>query len=84
MAPSGKTAARETERRCRHLLSNAGDGAATVKRSVLNAAGVDAPLDLEVAGVAPRETPAVGDDPVPAARFRGGSGSREEEGGPHF
>ncbi len=53
-----------------HLLGHAGDGAATVKRSVLDAAGVDAPLDLEVAGVAPGETPAVGNDPVPVARLR--------------
>ena len=48
------------------LLSNGGDGATAVEGTVLDAAGVDAPDDLEEALVAPGETPAVGDDPVPA------------------
>ena len=54
------------------LLSNGGDGATAVEGTVLNAAGVLAPDDLEEAFVAPAETPAVGHDPVPAARLKAG------------
>jgi len=46
------------------LLSDGSDGAAAVEGSVLDAAGVDAPDNLEEALVAPAGVPAVGHDPV--------------------